>query len=57
MQKVLWLVFALIVGLFNAIDIAAALLVIDPTISQAGDIAWTIGGFVAEFFIAQSKGE
>ena len=32
-----------------------ALLVIAPTISQAGAIAWTIGGFVAGFFIAQRK--
>lgn len=57
MQKVLWLLFALIIGLFNAIAVAAALLVICPTISQAGAIAWTIGGFVAGFFIAQRKGE
>ena len=55
MQKVLWIIFAVIIGVFNAIAIAAALLVIDPTISQAGAIAWTIGGFVAGFFIAQRK--
>lgn len=57
MQKFLWLLFALIIGGFNAIAIAASLLVIDPTISQAGAIAWTIGGFIAGFFIAQRKGE
>ena len=55
MQNFLWLLFAVIIGGFNAIAIAAALLVIDPTISQAGAIAWTIGGFVAGFFIAQRK--
>lgn len=55
MQKVLWLVFAVVIGVFNAVAIAAALLVIDPTISQASAIAWTIGGFVAGFFIAQMK--
>lgn len=55
MQNFLWLIFALIIGLFNALGVAAALLVIDPTISQAGAIAWTIGGFVAGFFIAQRK--
>ena len=57
MQKLLWILFAVIIGIFNAIAIAAALLVIDPTISQAGTIAWTIGGFVAGFFIAQRKGK
>ena len=55
MQKVLWLLFAVILGVFNAIAIAAALLVIAPTISQAGAIAWTIGGFTSGFFIAQRK--
>ena len=55
MQKVLWLLFAVIIGVFNAIAIAAALLVIAPTISQAGAIAWTIGGFTSGFFIAQRK--
>lgn len=55
MQKVLWLLFALIIGVFNAITIAAALLVIDPAISQAAAIAWTIGGFVSGFFIAQRR--
>ena len=57
MQNFLWLLFAVIIGVFNAVGIAAALLVIAPTISQAGAIAWTIGGFVAGFFIAQIKGE
>jgi hypothetical protein len=57
MTKVLWLLFAVIIGGFNAIAIAAALLVIDPTISQAGAIAWVFGGFVAGFFIAQRKGK
>lgn len=56
MKNILWLLFAVIIGVFNAIAIAAALLVIDPTISEAGAIAWTIGGFVAGFFIAQMKG-
>lgn len=56
MKNLLWLLFAVIIGVFNAIAIAAALLVIDPTISQAGAIAWTIGGFVAGFYIAQRKG-
>ena len=55
MQKVPWLLFAVIIGAFNAVGVAAALLVIAPTISQAGAIAWTIGGFVAGFFIAQRK--
>lgn len=55
MQKVLWIIFAVIIGIFNAIAIAAALLVIDPTISQAGAIAWIIGGFACGFFIAQRK--
>jgi len=55
MQKVLWIIFAVIIGAFNAVGVAAALLVIAPTISQAGVIAWTIGGFVAGFFIAQRK--
>ena len=57
MQKVLWIIFAVIIGVFNAIAIAAALLVIDPTISQAGAIAWVCGGFIAGFFIAQRKGK
>ena len=55
MQNFLWLLFAVIIGVFNAVGIAAALLVIDPTISQAVAIAWTTGGFVAGFFIAQRK--
>ena len=55
MNKTLWLVFALVVGLFNTVAVAAAMLVIDPTISQAGAIAWTIGGFIVGFFIAQRK--
>jgi len=55
MQNFLWLLFAVIIGGFNAIAIAAALLVIDPTISQAGAIAWVCGGFVAGFYIAQRK--
>ena len=55
MQNLLWLLFAVIIGGFNAVAIAAALLVIDPTISQAGAIAWVCGGFVAGFFIAQRK--
>lgn len=55
MQNLLWIIFAVIVGVFNAIAIGAALLVIDPTISQAGAIAWVIGGFVAGFFIAQRR--
>lgn len=57
MQKILWIIFAVIVGIFNAIAIAATLLVIDPTISQAGAIAWVCGGFIAGFFIAQRKGK
>ena len=55
MNNLLWLIFAVIIGGFNAIGIAAALLVIDPTISQAGAIAWVFGGFIAGFFIAQRK--
>lgn len=55
MQNFLWLLFAVIIGGFNAIAIAAVLLVIAPTISQAGAIAWTIGGFASGFFIAQRK--
>lgn len=55
MNNILWLLFAVIIGIFNAVAIAAALLVICPTISQAGAIAWVFGGFVAGFFIAQRK--
>lgn len=55
MQKVLWFLFAIIVGVFNAIAIVAALLVFCPTISQAGVIALVFGGFVAGLFIAQRK--
>ena len=55
MQNFLWFLFAVIIGAFNAIAITATLLVIAPTISQAGAIVWTIGGFVAGFFIAQRK--
>ena len=55
MQNFLWIIFAVIIGIFNAVAIAAALLVIAPTISQAGAIAWVCGGFVAGFFIAQRK--
>ena len=55
MQNFLWLLFAIIIGTFNAIAIAAAMLVIAPTTSQAGAIVWIIGGFVAGFFIAQRK--
>ena len=57
MQKVLSIIFALIVGIFKDVTVDAALLVIDPTISQAGAIAWVCGGFIAGFFIAQRKGE
>lgn len=57
MKNLPWLLFAVIIGIFNAIAIAAALLVIAPTISQAGAVAWTIGGFVVGFFIAQRKGK
>lgn len=57
MKNILWLLFAVIIGVFNAVGIAAALLVIAPAISEAGAIAWTIGGFVAGFFIAQMKGK
>ena len=57
MQKALWIIFALIIGIFNATAIAAALLVIAPTISQAGAIAWTIGGFIAGFFIDWKESE
>lgn len=57
MQNLPWLLFAVIIGVFNAGGVAAALLVIAPTISQAGSIAWVFGGFVVGFFIAQSKGE
>ena len=57
MQNLLWLLFAVIIGTFNAIGIAAALLVIDPTISQAGVIALVFGGFIAGFFITQRKGK
>ena len=55
MQNLLWLIFAVIVGVFNAIAIGAALLFIAPTISQAGAIAWVCGGFIAGLFIAQRK--
>ena len=55
MKNFLWILFAVIIGIFNAIAIAAALLVIDPTISQAVAIAWVCGGFVAGFFIAKRK--
>ena len=55
MQNILWLIFALIIGIFNAIAIAAAMLVVAPTINQAGVIAWVCGGFIAGFFIAQRK--
>lgn len=55
MNNLLWIIFAIIIGVFNAVAVAAALLVIAPTISQAGAIAWTIGGFVVGFFIAQRK--
>lgn len=55
MQNLLWLLFAVIIGVFNAVGVVAALLVIAPTISQAGAIAWTIGGFITGFFIAQRK--
>jgi uncharacterized protein YneF (UPF0154 family) len=55
MQNFLWLLFAVIIGGFNAIGIAAALLVIDPTINQAGAIACVFSGFIAGFFIAQRK--
>lgn len=55
MKNFLWIIFAVIIGGFNAVAIAAALLVIDPTISQAGAIAWVFGGFVAGLFIAQKK--
>ena len=55
MKNLHWIIFAILIGIFNAIAIAAALLVIAPTISQAGAIAWTIGGFIAGFFIAQRK--
>ena len=55
MKNFLWIIFAVIIGGFNAVAIAATLLVIDPTISQAGAIAWVCGGFVAGFFIAQRK--
>ena len=55
MQNILWIIFAVIIGIFNAVAIAAAMLVITPTISQAGVIAWVCGGFIAAFFIAQRK--
>ena len=55
MNKTFWFLFALIIGLFNAVAVAAAMLVVCPSISQAGAIAWTIGGFVVGFFIAQRK--
>lgn len=55
MKNLLWILFAVIIGVFNAIAIAAALLVIDPAISQAAAIAWTIGGFVVGFYTAQRK--
>jgi len=55
MKNLLWILFAVLIGIFNAIAIAAALLVIAPTISQAGVIAWTFGGFIAGFFITQRK--
>ena len=55
MQSILWLLFAVIIGVFNAVGIAAAMLVIDPTISQAGAIAWTIGGFVVGFLLLKWK--
>lgn len=55
MNNFLWIIFAVIIGVFNAVGIAAAMLVITPTISQAGAIAWLAGGFVVGFFIAQRK--
>jgi len=55
MPNFLWIVFAVIIGIFNAVAIAAAMLVIDPTISQAGVIAWVVAGALAGFFIAQRK--
>jgi len=39
MKGLLWLFFTLIVSLFNDIAIAAAMLVIAPTMRQAGVIA------------------
>ena len=55
MQNFLWLLFAVIIGIFNAVAIAATMLAIDPAISQAAAIAWLCGGFIAGFFIAQRK--
>ena len=55
MNNILWLIFAVIIGIFNAVAIAAAMLVIAPTISHAAAIAWLCGGFIAGFFIAQRK--
>lgn len=55
MNKTFWFIFAIIVGLFNAIAVAAAMLVICPEISQASAIAWIVGGFASGFFIAQKR--
>jgi len=55
MNNLLWFLFAVIIGAFNAIAITATLLAIDPAISQAAAIAWLCGGFIAGFFIAQRK--
>jgi len=37
-EKVMWTVFAILVAVFNAVAVGAALLVIAPTISQAGPL-------------------
>ena len=54
-EKVMWTVFAILVAVFNAVAVGAALLVIAPTISQAGAIARVSAGAVAGYLIAQRK--
>ena len=56
MKNILWLLFAVIIGVFNAIAIAAALFVIDPTISEGWCYCLTIGRLCCRVFIAQMKG-
>ena len=49
--------FAVIIGTFNAIGIAAALFVIDPTISQAGVIALGIRWLYCWILYCSKKGQ
>ena len=54
-ENVMWTAFAILVAVFNAVAVGAALLVIAPTISQAWAVAWVFAGAVAGYFIAQRK--